>query len=87
MQSDLHKQLLELEARLKIHKLHENMLLSRIADVRGKFQAECEHTETEVTSNYVSGTYNDRAYTIHTVTCATCKKVLDTNTVTHSYYG
>ena len=48
----------------------------------------CNHTHgTYVKTFYVEGSYNDKAYTDVCTHCSVCGKLLNTETMQHSWYG
>lgn len=52
-----------------------------------KLLEECTHDEVEKKSEYVSGTYYDKAYTEYWVVCTLCGAKSERTTETHSWYG
>jgi chromosome segregation ATPase len=72
----LSSQIARAEARLSALRMEEKELFK-----------ECPHNETERKSYYVSGTYNDTAYTEYWVECKVCGLKSEKAIKNHGYYG
>ena len=47
----------------------------------------CPHEFTRVVQRYFDGSYLNKAHTIYTRECETCRAVLETNQKQHNWYG